>query len=99
MSKGFYRESPYGSFVPDRDRPDSRPAVGRRGASILLVGLTVIGRLSKYRAARNQHTEPESSSTVLDVPSYFRPISISFWLSPYGPLAAVSQAFLHAPAG
>jgi len=51
----------------------------RRGASVLLIGLTVIGRLSKDRGARNQHNRTRLSSTVLRI--FFKHSWMSFLIS------------------
>jgi hypothetical protein len=48
--------------------PTFRLLVGRRGASILLVGLTVIGRLSKDHGAGNQYTQPAKQYRVSNPP-------------------------------
>jgi hypothetical protein len=45
-----------------------RLLVGRRGASIPLVGLTVIGRLRKSRGARNQCNQTAKQYRVSNPP-------------------------------
>ena len=45
-----------------------RLLVGRRRASILLVGLTVIGRLSKDHGAGNQYAQPAQQGRVSNPP-------------------------------